>query len=170
MPSRIGTVLPRKSIAWWWVIVTSSFTLYFAWGAMREKHSWLLPTVVGSLAALICLEPHLRKRGKETIQVDEAGVLRVDRDIHEQIHWDDVSQIQIVTTDDGPYREDVFFVLLGQDGKGCLVPHDAAVRTDLLAELQRRFQNLDNELVIKAMSCTSNSRFVVWTRNAPTPA
>jgi hypothetical protein len=86
--------------------------------------------------------------------------------MREQISWSDVTEIRIITTDEGPYREDVFFALVASDGKGCLVPHDAAVRTKLLEELQFRFAGLDDDIVIKAMGSTSNNSFIIWRANA----
>jgi len=116
------------------------------------------------------LEPRLRKQARETVQVDENGVLRVDGPVREQIKWDEVVEIRIITTDEGPFREDVFFALVGSNGKGCLVPHDAAARTKLLEELQVRFAGLDNETVIKAMGSTSNDNFLVWKKFLGTAA
>jgi hypothetical protein len=124
----------------------------------------VVSAVLGGIAALIAAEPRLRKRERETIQVDETGVLRVDGTIHEQIQWDDIAEIRIITTNEGPLREDVFFVFVGSSGAGCLVPHGAAVRIRLLEELQVRFPDLNNDVVIKAMGCTSNENFLVWKR------
>jgi hypothetical protein len=126
--------------------------------------SWVVASIFVVIAALIYVEPRLRKAETETIQVDDMGVLREDGPIREQIAWADVQEIRIITTDSGPYREDVFFALVTADGKGCLVPHDAAVRTKLLEELQSRFPGLDNDVIIKAMGCTSNNSFLVWDR------
>ncbi len=113
---------------------------------------------------LIFAEPSLRRPQQETIQVDEVGVLRVEGPIREQIQWQDIVEIRIVTTSEGPFGEDVFFALAGANGKGCLVPHAAAVRTKLLEELQSRFPNLRNETVIEAMGCTSDRNFLLWKR------
>jgi len=129
-----------------------------------------LPAALASIAFLIFLEPRLRKQARETVQVDENGVLRVDGPVREQIKWDEVVEIRIITTDEGPFREDVFFALVGTNGKGCLVPHDAAARTKLLEELQVRFAGLDNETVIKALGSTSNDNFLVWKKFLGTAA
>jgi hypothetical protein len=80
------------------------------------------------------------------------------------LDWESVTEIKLITTDAGPYGEDVFFVLIGSDGKGCLVPHAAAVRTKLLEALQTRFPNLDDAAVIAAMGSTSNNSFLLWKR------
>jgi hypothetical protein len=53
---------------------------------------------------------------------------------------------------------------VGSDGKGCLVPHAAAVRTKLLEALQARFP-IDDTVVIAAMGCTSNNSFLLWKKS-----
>lgn len=126
--------------------------------------SWTLAGVLGGAALLMALLPRLGRREYETVQVDDAGVLRVDGSIREQIAWPDVTEIRIVTTDQGPYAEDVFFVLVGLDNRGCVVPHDAADRTGLYEELKKRFVGLNDDLVIRAMGSTSNGLFVIWQR------
>ena len=164
MSSILGTVLPRKMVAWFWFVATALPATYFAWKAVIGENSWTLSAIFGGIAALIYLEPRLRKLERETIQVDDDGVLRVDGEIREQVRWNEVSEIRIITTDQGPYHEDVFFALIGANKAGCLVPHDAAVRTKLLQELQVRFPSLDGDMVIMAMGCTSNNNFLLWKR------
>lgn len=90
--------------------------------------------------------------------------MRIVGSIREQIRWDDVEEIRIITTDGGPYSEDVFFALVDDQKKGCLIPHDAAVHYKLLERLQSRFDGLDNEGVIGAMGSTSNANFLIWRR------
>jgi hypothetical protein len=164
MASTLGTDLPRKPVAWFWFVVAALPAIHFTRGAYVGAQSWALPAVFFGAALLIFLEPRLRKPGQETVQVDESGVLRVEGSVREQIHWNDITEIRIITTNEGPYREDVFVVLAGASGSGCAIPHDAAVRTKLLEELQTRFPSLDNEMVIKAMGSTSNNNFLVWKR------
>src|SRR5436190_1949269 len=69
--------------------------------------------------------------------VDDRGVQRlVDGRIVEQVAWDDLEGVDIITTDEGPRREDVFFVLHGKDGNGVVVPQETAVPKKLLERLQ----------------------------------
>ena len=157
MGSKLGTPLPRRSPPWLWVVVAGLPAAYLAWNA-----HWTSAAVLGGIACVIALIPRLSKPEYETVQVDDAGVHRVDGEIEERIDWSAVEEILIITTDQGPYQEDVFFALGGLDGKGCLVPHEAAVRTKLLDELQTRFPGLDDSMVIKAMGSTSNNTFLIW--------
>jgi hypothetical protein len=159
--SRIGTPLPRKPIAWFWFAAVAIPAAFFAWRAVTGG-SWAVPLVLGALAALIAIEPWLRRRAVETVEIDDAGVTRVDGATTERILWSDVREIQIITTDEGPYREDVFFALMMAGDKGCLIPNDAAVRIRLVEALQSRFQDVDDDMIIKAMGSTGNARFLIW--------
>ncbi len=41
----------------------------------------------------------------------------------ESVLWDDLQRVSILTTDTGPFAEDVFFVLYGSNSdSGCVVP------------------------------------------------
>jgi hypothetical protein len=170
MASSLGTPLARKSVAWIWFAVAVGLTAYLAWNAATKGSSWWGAAICAAVAGLIYLEPRFRRRELETIQLDESGILRVDRGIREEISWNEVEEIRIITTTAGPFREDVFFALFASGSSGCLVPHDAAVRIGLLGELQVRFPNLDNDKVIEAMGCTSNRTFTVWKKGAVQPA
>lgn len=159
MGPKVGTPLPRRSPPWYWVAVAGLPALYLAWNG-----SLVLAAVLASIALLIALAPRFGKPEVETVQIDDSGVLRVDGDIKEQMSWSSVEEIRIITTDKGPYQEDVFFALVGPNGTGCLIPHDAAARTNLLQELQARFPGLDDNVVIKAMGSTSNNSFLIWSK------
>jgi len=79
----------------------------------------------------------------------------------ELVAWRDIQEIRIVTTDQGPAAEDVFWVFLHHDGKRLLrVPgslvDDAAL--DLLMQLAR----FDHDQFIKSMGSADNAVFRVW--------
>jgi hypothetical protein len=103
-----------------------------------------------------------------SFEVDERGARRLeDGALIEQVVWDDLVGVDIVTTDAGPAVEDVFFVLHGKDGKGCVVPQDVAVAKALLERLQK-LPDFDNGKVIEAMGSVGNARFVCW-KKSPCP-
>jgi hypothetical protein len=95
---------------------------------------------------------------------DETVVRRMPDGREESVRWDDLAEVGIMTTDDGPFGEDVYWLLIGQDLKhGCVVPASAEGMDELLKRLQR-LPGFDNGKVIQAMSCTSNERFLIWKR------
>ena len=70
----------------------------------------------------------------------------------------------MLTTADGPFAEDMFFVLAGRDGSGCVVPQSASESGQLLERLQR-LPGFDNEAFIRAMGSSEDARFVCWRRS-----
>ncbi|GAB4583454.1 hypothetical protein [Nocardia sp. NPDC127526] len=80
----------------------------------------------------------------------------------EEVAWTELAEVRIITTADGPFAEDVFFVLIGATGKGCVVPHSAA-DTAFLARLQA-LPGFDNDKVIEAMCSVTDKQFLVWRR------
>ena len=85
--------------------------------------------------------------------------------VQESVRWDDLAEVGIITTDEGPWFEDVFWLLIGSDGKsGCAVPQGAE-GMDLLLEALQKLPGFDNRAVIEAMGSTSNARFVCWKKN-----
>ncbi|HYE96399.1 MAG TPA: hypothetical protein VD962_09330 [Rubricoccaceae bacterium] len=95
------------------------------------------------------------------VSFDAEGVVHTRADgRQERIRWDELEEVSIVTTDEGPFVDDVFWVLAGASG-GCLVPSETEGVDALLARLQR-LPGFDNEAVIAAMGSTGRARFVCW--------
>jgi len=96
------------------------------------------------------------------IVIDDLGVRRDLGDgTIEEVAWKDLTQVQIVTTDEGPFVDDVFFLLVGAGGKGVCVPQGAPGSDPLLERLQA-LPNFDNDQVVQAMMSSGNARFVCW--------
>ena len=108
-----------------------------------------------------------RKRQPERVVITADSVTRFRGDgVQESVRWDDLVEVGIITTDEGPWFEDVYWVLKASDRKsGCAVPQCAEGSNKLLEALQK-LPGFDNEAVIKAMGSTSNARFVCWRRTA----
>ncbi|VXC05797.1 hypothetical protein [Aeromicrobium sp. 9AM] len=103
-----------------------------------------------------------RKKNAGSIDVDDDGVRRVLPDgTVERVRWDELREVRIATTADGPFNEDVFWLLSGGDlSIGVALPGSYVDDA-----LMRRFQALpgfDNEQVIAAMSSMEEAQFVVW--------
>jgi hypothetical protein len=78
----------------------------------------------------------------------------------EGVAWVDLQKVEVVTTADGPFSPDVFWVLHGSDG-GCVVPQGATGDSQLLERLQA-LPGFDNQAFIEAMSSTSDRRHLCW--------
>ena len=110
----------------------------------------------------------LRRQKPKTpdrVTFTDDAVTRVRSDgVEETIRWNDVHEVGILTTDEGPLQEDVYFLLIASDRKsGCAVPQSSDGSKQLLERLQQ-FPGFDNEAVIKAMCSTSDAKFVCWKR------
>lgn len=106
-----------------------------------------------------------RRARPDVIRFDQQRVVRERADGQEEsVLWSELTEVDIVTTDGGPFTDDLVWVLLGERG-GCLVPSGAQGASELLARLQQ-LPNFDNMAVIAAMGSTDNARFLVWQRQA----
>ncbi|MBI4863811.1 MAG: hypothetical protein HY815_26675 [Candidatus Riflebacteria bacterium] len=107
---------------------------------------------------------HLGLRHSPIVHVDDAGVMRLLPDDRvERVSWTDLWAIEIVTTSDGPLAEDVFFVLHGRHGSGCVVPLEVAVEIGLLDWFQI-LPGFDHEAVVRALGSQGEGVFLCWTR------
>lgn len=165
MSSQIGTPLPRRSPNWFWFVLAALAALYSTWAALFGNAEPWVPITFAIGAALIALRPKLRNIEYETVQVNEAGVLRVDGTTRQEVRWEDVSEIRIVSSNAGPWREDLFYTLDGVDGAACVVPYEAALRTGLLEVLQRRFPELDQGAYHDALQSGARRHFVLWRKS-----
>jgi hypothetical protein len=80
----------------------------------------------------------------------------------EAVAWQDVSKIEVETTNAGPAAEDMFFWIHGVDGKGTVVPNSLASQHNLVKEFQARFPNFDNRALAGASGCSANCHFLLW--------
>lgn len=96
------------------------------------------------------------------LTIDDVGITRTARNLREHVAWGNIARVRIMTTDQGPHLEDVFFVIDAKDGSGCVVAQDLAVRSGLLEALQSRLKGLDNAAVIEAMTSADNRVFTIW--------
>ncbi|HZA80839.1 MAG TPA: hypothetical protein VFC13_05125, partial [Actinomycetes bacterium] len=104
----------------------------------------------------------------DRVVVDQVGVRRRLPDgRQEAVGWDDLVEVAIRTTPEGPWQEDVFFLLTGRDGGGVAVPHGEAIERDLLGWLQA-LPGFDHQQVVEAMTCAEDALFVCWRRPDPT--
>lgn len=92
---------------------------------------------------------------------DEELVREISDGTIERVRWDALKTVVIVTTDQGPWLEDVFFVFESEDA-GVVISQEWSVKLNLLDLMERKLEGLDNEQLIAAMGCTDNARFTIW--------
>jgi hypothetical protein len=162
MASTLGTLIPRQRTGHVYLFVALGFAFVSSIGALRGNFGWGLTECALGFAAFFYVFPWLGPRRRENVQVDNEGVVVVTDKGRDEARWAEISRARIITTSAGPWGEDVYFVLESKEGKGCVIPHDAVVRTKLLEEMQARLTGVDDRKVIEAMGSTRNNSFVIW--------
>jgi hypothetical protein len=114
---------------------------------------------MGLLSRLFPRKP----RGRDTVSFDDRQIVRTLPDGRtEVVRWDDLEEVSIITTDEGPYVDDVYWLLKGTSG-GCAVPSEAEGMKELLPRLQQ-LPGFNNKAVIEAMGSARNTTFICWRR------
>ena len=169
---RIANTLSLGALVWAMTVMVAILTTV---GAARTGRGWRNAALAIAIAVGCALVPWMRAtsaraqarrrdRMDGTLTVDEWGVTRVAGQRREAVAWKDLASVRIRTTSDGPAAEDMFFVLEGADGKGCVVPNRLAVATRFLTVLQERLPGLDNKAVARAAGVCTEAWFTIWTR------
>ncbi len=97
---------------------------------------------------------------RDDFQIDGEGITRALEDGSiERVAWRDLVEVALVTVDDGPFDEDLFFMLGDAEGNDCVIPGAQAAK--LLPRLQR-LPGFDNRQVMRAADCIDDARFVCW--------
>lgn len=80
----------------------------------------------------------------------------------EQIDWDEIEEIKMVNTDEGPFLPDVWLILIG-NGKGCSIPQGSEGWTKVYG-IVSKYEGFNFENAIKSATCTHNEVFDLWKR------
>ena len=80
----------------------------------------------------------------------------------EEILWEDIREIRLVNTDEGPFLPDIWLMLIGETN-GCSIPHGSKGYNDVY-EIVSKYENFNFENVIKSMSSANNEQFLLWTK------
>lgn len=100
-----------------------------------------------------------------TCELDDQRVRRWLEDGQcESVHWGALAHVAILTTADGPFGPDLFWVLVDLAGNGCVIPGQAGIAEALLERVQK-LPGFDNATFIKAMSSTEEAKFPLWTKS-----
>lgn len=78
----------------------------------------------------------------------------------ESIHWDEIEQIILVNTDEGPFLPDVWLILSGNN-TGCSIPQGSD-GFEKVFDIVSKYENFNFENFIESMSCIENKQFLLW--------
>ena len=128
--------------------------------------------ILGFLAVLVILGLIGRRRAKgaaaSLVTVDAEGIRRDAGRIHESVRWADLESIVIVTTDEGPMCDDVYWLFIGPDETGCAIPGSAV--GDAVFDALSRLEGINYDAIIRAQGSAVNESFEVWKRRDPAAA
>ncbi|MBU0858756.1 MAG: hypothetical protein KJ667_02355 [Alphaproteobacteria bacterium] len=82
----------------------------------------------------------------------------------ERLRWDALEAVILEIAEGGPLRADMFWILAGHDGTGCLYPGGATGENEMLEALQKRLPGFNDDILIEAMTTTTQQEFLLWTR------
>ncbi|UJW33145.1 hypothetical protein L3Q67_04950 [Saccharothrix sp. AJ9571] len=97
-----------------------------------------------------------------SVGVDDTGVRRLLADgTEESVTWAELSAVVIRVIPEGPWKEDVFIMLAGAEGKGTAIPSGDPAADALIERLQA-LPGFDNEKFVEAMTTDADEAYVVW--------
>lgn len=98
--------------------------------------------------------------GPYTLVISEDGIAcEHPKRKRESIRWDQITEIRLVTTDEGPFQPDVWYLFIGGT-EGCSVPSEAKGFDLLWDEFKKRFPGLNYQAIIEAG--TDNAQKTIW--------
>ena len=98
-------------------------------------------------------------------QIDAQGRV-VGPGLPAAIDWDLLARIEIVTTDQGPFQDDVFWLFVNADGSACSIA-GGDVGSSVLDRVSE-LPGVHFDAIIQAMGSCEDARFVVWRGAEPT--
>jgi hypothetical protein len=105
----------------------------------------------------------LEPESRFIVHLSEQEVICVRPDgTSERVLWNDLEKVEVITTDEGPFLPDIFWVLHGSASR-CAVPQGATGQEELLRRLEA-LPSFDNKAFIEAQCSTSNRSFTCWQR------
>ncbi|MDR6266465.1 hypothetical protein [Roseobacter sp. N2S] len=165
-----------RAILWRWreVLITGVLVLYGVYllgrGIDLESYTMTaLGVVVTGLFAVLLFWAILRAKlykpvkavGMVEVKEREVGYLSPEGGAF--VSLDDLTRLEIVTTDKGPLQDDVFWVLTHLGGAPLSIPASAQ-GSDLLFDAFAPLKGIDFETAVRAMGSTQNARFLIWER------
>lgn len=108
--------------------------------------------------------PSLLIEAQFLVSFDNENISVIDPDGKDSIvPIKNLTKIDILTTEDGPWAPDVFWRFFIDDNDAVMIfPGGATGESELLTFMQDNFKNFDSVAVIKAMGSTSLATFKIW--------
>lgn len=98
----------------------------------------------------------------QSVSFDSLRIAVSYRGREQSIRWDEIRRLEIVTTDEGPWAPDCFWLLYDAGCVCRLLIVQENMPDGLLSAFQTRLSGFNNEVVIRAMGSTIKQQFLVW--------
>ena len=100
----------------------------------------------------------------DSVRVDEQGLTAsLTGGPALRLEFHDLQRVAIRTTDEGPFAEDVFWILTAEK-QVCIIPQGAEGQVELFDQLLK-LPGFDCQAMVVAMSSTENAEFECWKRS-----
>jgi hypothetical protein len=104
-----------------------------------------------------------RIKGDPVVVADDSGLSIVKPEKEsKQFLWSEVNHVGILTTSDGPFFDDVFFIIRTDQTAVCIALGDA-VKIQLLSYFEK-FPGFKWDKAVEAMTYTTEASFECWDR------
>jgi hypothetical protein len=81
--------------------------------------------------------------------------------------WLDVNRVEIVTTDEGPWNEDLYWLISFKNSNECIViPQGAEGGNAMVKLIPKVLGEPDWVVATEAICCCSNNRFLIWSNDS----
>lgn len=145
-----------------WLITNRFGALYLiGWGL-----------TVGGFSMVIAGIRHARfpagSGGAGIVELDERKLTYFAPDKGGAVSLDDLQNVTIRTTDDGPLASDMFWEWTDIAGQTLIIPGDAE-GTEQLFDALSALSGVDYDAIMSASGEATQNHFVIWQRPAPQP-
>ena len=80
-----------------------------------------------------------------------------------EVFWNDIHEIKLINTDEGPWLPDIWMALIDDNKKVCLIPHGNK-GFDQVFEIISKYEGFNMENFGKSMTYSDNAEFVLWVK------
>ncbi len=120
-----------------------------------------VPFTLGLIPAIRSVRLRRQRLDPGLIEVAERQITYLGPHFGGTVSVDALTRIEIITTDDGPFRPDVFWTLFHNDGPALSIPANAE-GADLLLDAFSALPGFDTRAVIRAMASGESATFAIW--------
>lgn len=120
-----------------------------------------IPFALGLVPAVRAVRLRRNRLDPGLVEIAERQITYLGPQFGGSVSVDAISRIEIIATDDGPFRPDVFWTLFHNDGPALSIPSNAE-GADKLLDAFSALPGFDYQQVIRAMGATRNETFLVW--------